>query len=105
MNDSTGERHRSDRGELDLVAFQIDTTENSVRFSSVGHPTPSSGLPSTLLWTESRFAGEGSSGWLAGMATSSCGEYIQLGCVLLMIIFSRPVIEPGKFKFNTTLFD
>ena len=86
-NDSTGEHHHLDRGELDLVAIQIVIIENSARFSSVVHPTQSSGSQSTLLWTESRFAGAESSDWQDGIPISSCGEYTMPHTAIVRLCF------------------
>ena len=74
MNESTGGIRGWDRDELDSVAFRFSSTENSVIFSSEDHPTPSSGLQSTLLWMGNRFVGVESSGWLDGIHTSFYGE-------------------------------
>ena len=65
------------REELVSVVLPVDTIRSFVRLSSVGHLIPFSGSQNTSLWTESRSAGVGNSGWPGGMPTSFCGKCIQ----------------------------
>ena len=73
MNSSTGQT-RGSRDDLASAGELAEWPKSSVRHSSRGGHTPSSGLQSTSLLMESRFVGGGSSGRLDGTLTSGCGK-------------------------------